>query len=64
MYKFSELADDDIFHIVRYTIQQFGQNQAKRYHDELKRTFELLAISPWNAPLRVQEAFHLLHVAG
>ncbi|PQQ26439.1 type II toxin-antitoxin system RelE/ParE family toxin [Photorhabdus hindustanensis] len=47
MYKFSELADEDIFHIARYTIQQFGQNQARRYHDELKRTFELLATSPW-----------------
>ncbi|OCA52940.1 type II toxin-antitoxin system RelE/ParE family toxin [Photorhabdus namnaonensis] len=47
MYKFSELADEDIFHIARYTIQQFGQNQARCYHDELKRTFELLATSPW-----------------
>ncbi len=45
MYKFSKLADEDIFHIA-YTIQQFGQNQARC------------------APLRVQETFHLLHVAG
>ncbi|MFZ1873239.1 MAG: type II toxin-antitoxin system RelE/ParE family toxin, partial [Chania sp.] len=28
-------------------IQQFGQNQALYYHDELKRAFELLATSPW-----------------
>ncbi|NHB95090.1 type II toxin-antitoxin system RelE/ParE family toxin [Photorhabdus stackebrandtii] len=47
MYKFSELAEEDIFQIARYTIQQFGQNQASHYHNETKKTFELLATSPW-----------------
>lgn len=47
MYKLSVLADEDLFQIARYTIQQFGQQQAKHYHNELKRTFELLAASPW-----------------
>lgn len=47
MYKLSALAEEDIFQIARYTIQHFGQSQAKCYHDELKRTLELLAISPW-----------------
>ncbi|MBK5073392.1 type II toxin-antitoxin system RelE/ParE family toxin [Budviciaceae bacterium CWB-B4] len=46
-YKLSKLADEDIYQIARYTIQQLGQRQAKRYYDELKKTFELLALSPW-----------------
>lgn len=47
MYKLSELAEEDIYQIARYTIQQFGVIQAKKYHDDLKRTFELLASAPW-----------------
>ena len=47
MYKLSELAEEDIYQIARYTIQQFGVIQAKKYHDDLKRTFELLARAPW-----------------
>ncbi|MDR0807130.1 MAG: type II toxin-antitoxin system RelE/ParE family toxin [Enterobacteriaceae bacterium] len=47
MYKLSRLADEDIFQIACYTIQQFGQNQARHYHNELEKTFELLATSTW-----------------
>lgn len=47
MYKLSELAEEDIYQIARYTIQQFGVTQAKKYHDDLKRTFELLTRAPW-----------------
>ncbi|WIV89447.1 type II toxin-antitoxin system RelE/ParE family toxin [Proteus appendicitidis] len=47
MYKLSELAEEDIYQIACYTIQQFGVIQAKKYHDDLKRTFELFASAPW-----------------
>ncbi|MCW9687622.1 type II toxin-antitoxin system RelE/ParE family toxin [Proteus terrae] len=47
MYKLSELAEEDIYQIACYTIQQFGVIQAKKYHDDLKRTFELLARASW-----------------
>jgi toxin ParE1/3/4 len=47
MYKISQIAEEDIYQIARYTIRQFGVNQAKKYHNELKKTFELLASSPW-----------------
>lgn len=47
MYKLSKLAEEDIYQIARYTIQQFGVTQAKKYHNELKQTFELLARAPW-----------------
>lgn len=43
IYKLSVLADEDIYHIVRYTLQHFGLTQAKRYHEELVKVFELLA---------------------
>ncbi|HFZ8416060.1 TPA: type II toxin-antitoxin system RelE/ParE family toxin [Salmonella enterica subsp. enterica serovar Aberdeen] len=46
MYKLSQLADEDIFKIACYTIQQFGKHQAKRYHNELENAFRLLAESP------------------
>jgi toxin ParE1/3/4 len=46
MYKLSMLADDDVYDIARYTIQYFGLNQARRYHEELIRIFELLAQNP------------------
>ncbi|QHP75707.1 type II toxin-antitoxin system RelE/ParE family toxin [Proteus vulgaris] len=41
MYKLSKLAEEDIYQIARYTIQQFGVTQAKKYHNELKQAFEL-----------------------
>lgn len=47
MYKLSKLAEEDIYQIARYTIQQFGVTQAKKYHNELQHTFELLARAPW-----------------
>ena len=47
MYKLSKLAEEDIYQIARYTIQQFGVTQAKKYHNDLKQTFELLAKAPW-----------------
>ncbi len=46
MYKLSKLAEEDIYQIARYTIQQFGVTQAKKYHNDLKQTFELLAKAP------------------
>ncbi|MFK3663538.1 type II toxin-antitoxin system RelE/ParE family toxin [Scandinavium sp. NPDC088450] len=46
MFKLSALADDDIYGIASYTIQHFGVTQAKRYHAELTRVFELLAENP------------------
>ena len=39
MYKLSQVAEEDIYQIARYTIRQFGVNQAKKYHNELKKTF-------------------------
>lgn len=45
-YKLSELADDDIFGIVCYTIQNFGIAQARSYHRDLARVLELLAQNP------------------
>ncbi|EEG5674244.1 type II toxin-antitoxin system RelE/ParE family toxin [Salmonella enterica] len=45
-YKLSELADEDIFGIVRYTIQSFGIAQARSYHTDLTRVLELLAQNP------------------
>ncbi|MCT8352352.1 MULTISPECIES: type II toxin-antitoxin system ParD family antitoxin [Photorhabdus] len=48
----------DMIQSGRYTIQQFGQNQARRYHDELlKRTFELLATSPLVCCITATQAF-------
>ncbi|MEY0231734.1 type II toxin-antitoxin system RelE/ParE family toxin [Providencia manganoxydans] len=47
MYKISKLAEDDIYQIAIYTIQQFGHSQAKKYHGELQKTFELLVESCW-----------------
>ncbi|EMH0134199.1 TPA: type II toxin-antitoxin system RelE/ParE family toxin [Proteus mirabilis] len=47
MYKLSQLAEEDIYQIARYTIQQVGVTQAKKYHNDLKQTFELLAKAPW-----------------
>lgn len=47
MYKLSKLAEEDIYQIARYTIQQFGVTQAKKYHNELQQTFELLARASW-----------------
>lgn len=46
MYKLSALADEDIYDIARYTLQHFGLTQAKHYHEELSRIFELLAQDP------------------
>lgn len=46
MYKLSTLADEDIYDITRYTIQYFGLIQAKHYHEELTKIFELLAKNP------------------
>ncbi|WP_432324254.1 type II toxin-antitoxin system RelE/ParE family toxin [Yersinia enterocolitica] len=43
MYKLSELADEDIYNIVSYTIRHFGVIQAKLYHENLAKVFELLA---------------------
>ncbi len=37
MYKLSQVAEEDIYQIARYTIRQFGVNQAKKYHNELKK---------------------------
>ncbi|CBY78143.1 TPA: type II toxin-antitoxin system RelE/ParE family toxin [Yersinia enterocolitica] len=43
MYKLSELADEDIYNIASYTIRHFGVTQAKLYHENLAKVFELLA---------------------
>ncbi|CAG9407286.1 hypothetical protein NVI2019_NGLDDFDA_00193 [Providencia alcalifaciens] len=72
MYKLSQVAEEDIYQIARYTIRQFGVNQAKKYHNELKKTFELLANSPWIGKechwvcegmrrFEFKKTFHLLH---
>jgi toxin ParE1/3/4 len=42
-YKLSEFADEDIFRIVHYTIQNFGIAQARSY---LTRALELLVQNP------------------
>ena len=56
MYKLSQLAEEDIYQIARYTIQQFGVTQAKKYHNDLKQTFELLAKAPWIGLLYTSDA--------
>ncbi|RAY95970.1 type II toxin-antitoxin system RelE/ParE family toxin [Enterobacter cloacae] len=45
-YKLSEPADEDIFGIVRYTVQNFGVAQARSYHTDLTRVLGLLAQNP------------------
>jgi len=45
-YRLSRLARDQIRDIDRHTLKQFGQYQAKAYHQGLERTFGLLADFP------------------
>lgn len=47
MYRLSALAEEDIFQIACYSIQQFGEKQARHYHNEMEKIFALLATSPW-----------------
>jgi len=42
-YRLSRRADADILEIVAYTAKRFGVEQGRRYHDGLKRAFEVLA---------------------
>ncbi len=42
-YRLSNRADDDVARIARYTIEQFGIEQARRYRDGLEICFQGLA---------------------
>jgi toxin ParE1/3/4 len=45
-FRLSTRADADILEIVAYTVKRFGIEQGRRYHDGLKRTFQVLAEHP------------------
>jgi toxin ParE1/3/4 len=45
-YRLSRLALADLRSIGRYTVQQWGLEQANRYLDDLGRLLHLLAVSP------------------
>jgi len=45
-WRLSKRADADVLEIAVYTTKRFGPQQARRYHDGLEGTFELLAKHP------------------
>lgn len=45
-YRLSDEADEDYFAIFLYGVEQFGQDQAERYADQLDRAFALLGHHP------------------
>ena len=51
-YRLSQQAEQDLFEIFLYGAQHYGVEVARRYHQQLSRTFEFLAEHPKAAPLR------------
>ncbi|MGD8177155.1 type II toxin-antitoxin system RelE/ParE family toxin [Marinimicrobium sp. ARAG 43.8] len=51
-YQLSREAEQDILNIFLHTAEEFGMDQAERYHDKLAVCFEFLAENPSAAPLR------------
>ena len=45
-YRLSERAENDIGNIARYTIEQFGIEQARTYRDSMVACFESLSETP------------------
>jgi toxin ParE1/3/4 len=45
-YRLSRLAEADLFDIGSYTLQTWGEDQARRYLDDLVDRFEKLAVNP------------------
>ena len=45
-YRLSKRADADILEIVAFTVKRFGIEQGRRYHDGLRRVFQVLAEHP------------------
>lgn len=44
--RISRAADDDLVEIARYTTEQFGAEQARKYRDQFKRCFASLLDNP------------------
>jgi len=42
-YELTEDADSDLAEIIRYTLREWGENQARAYADKLERCFEKIA---------------------
>jgi toxin ParE1/3/4 len=53
-YSLSIKAEEDIVHIFRTGMEQFGLYQANRYHQRLKQCFQFLADNPLAARERVE----------
>jgi len=53
-YQLSKEAEQDIIDIFIHTADEFGLQQAERYHDKLQACFELLSDYPLAAPLRLE----------
>ena len=51
-YRLSERADQDVEDIAVFTIRTFGVQQAQKYHEGLKRSFEFLSENPLAARQR------------
>ena len=61
LYQLTEDADADLEEIIRYTLSQWGVEQAQLYTDKLHRCFEKIPASP-SDPLRA--SLHLLSAVG
>jgi len=53
-YVLSNQAEEDIIQIFLEGVDQFGLNQAERYHDQLEKCFCFLADNPLAAPERLE----------
>lgn len=49
-YRLTAKASQDLIALTEYSIETFGQQQARKYHQALERTFELLADMPQMGP--------------
>ena len=55
-YTLSRKAEEDLIAILLDGTQQFGLQQAERYHDHLKKAFEFLADNPFATRERMELA--------
>ena len=46
-YRLTEQAEEDLANVADYTIERFGVEQARKYRDELFRTFDRLVTFPF-----------------
>ncbi len=50
-YRLTKKAENDLFELALYGIQQFGVERSRKYRDQLKQRFEELAQQPEQYPL-------------